>query len=122
MHEMSIVEALMEQITEMAQEQNWEAVTRVRLKVGVMRQIVPDILEFCFNVASKGTIMEGAILEMEEIPLRVKCEGCGHIWSDREFLGLCPECGSIDVNVLGGMELELTNLEVEVKHAKAREH
>ncbi|HPT65298.1 MAG TPA: hydrogenase maturation nickel metallochaperone HypA [Acetomicrobium sp.] len=122
MHEMSIVEALMEQITKMAQEQNWEAVTRVRLRVGVMRQIVPDILEFCFNVASKGTIMEGAILEMEEVPLRVKCEGCGHIWNDKEFLGLCPECGSIDANVLGGMELELTNLEVEVKHAKAREH
>lgn len=118
MHEMSIVEALMEQIMKMAEEGNWKAVTKVRLKVGVMRQIVPDILEFCFEIASKGTITEGAVLDIEEVPLSIRCDECGYEWDDREFLGLCPKCGSIYVNVLNGMELELTNLEVEVRNAE----
>jgi hydrogenase nickel incorporation protein HypA/HybF len=121
MHEMSIVEALMEQIIEMSQDEDWGAVTRIRLKVGSMRQIVPDILKFCFDVASKGTIMENALLEIDEIPLLIKCDECGYLWSDREYLGMCPKCSSINVNLLNGMELELTNLEVETKHAKTCE-
>ncbi|HOK20531.1 MAG TPA: hydrogenase maturation nickel metallochaperone HypA, partial [Thermosynergistes sp.] len=92
--------------------------SRVTLKVGKLRQVVPEVMVFCFEAASKGTPVEGASLEIEEVPLASRCTRCGREWSDSESLGLCPFCGSADVDVVQGMELLLESVEVELDGAE----
>lgn len=118
MHEMSLVEALMDTLLDMQRRQGWSRVSRVTLKVGKLRQVVPEAMVFCFEVASKGTPVEGASLEIEEAPLVSRCTRCGEEWSDSESLGLCPFCGSADVEVVQGMELLLESVEVELDSAE----
>jgi len=118
MHEMSLVEALMDTLLDMQRRQGWSRVSRVTLKVGRLRQVVPEAMVFCFEVASKGTSVEGASLEIEEAPLVSRCTRCGEEWSDSESLGLCPFCGSVDVEVVQGMELLLESVEVELDSAE----
>ncbi len=118
MHEMSLVEALMDTLLEMQRCQGWSRVSRVTLKVGKLRQVVPEAMAFCFEVVSKGTPVEGASLEIEEVPLASRCTHCGKEWSDSENLGLCPFCGSVDVDLVQGMELLLESVEVELDDAE----
>ena len=118
MHETSLVEALMDTLLDMQRRQGWSGVSRVTLKVGKLRQVVPEAMVFCFEVASKGTSVEGASLEIEEAPLVSRCTRCGEEWSDSESLGLCPFCGSVDVEVVQGMELLLESVEVELDSAE----
>lgn len=98
-----------------AEENGWPAVTRVTLKIGKMRQVIPDVMKFSFSVASEGTPLEGAELEIIELPLSFTCRKCGFAWKEEVFS--CPGCGSSDVEIMQGMELEIDSVEVEEDNA-----
>ena len=94
MHEMSLVEALMDTLLDMQRRQGWSRVSRVTLKVGRLRQVVPEAMVFCFEVASKGTSVEES-LEIEG-PSGQPSTRCGEEWAIRRAWGW-PLCGSVDV-------------------------
>lgn len=88
-------------------------VRKVILKVGKMANVVPDCLNFCFEVLSQGTKCQGASLVIEEEPVTVQCQACG-----KEFLGegfplLCPDCGSRNARITGGTGITIDSLEVD---------
>jgi hydrogenase nickel incorporation protein HypA/HybF len=88
-------------------------VTKVELKVGHLRQVVPSALEFSFAIVAEGTEVEGAELAMEVVPAAGRCRACG---AEGEFPGLplmCQSCGDFDVELLQGDELLVDSLEVE---------
>jgi len=111
MHELSLVGAVVESLEEMAREKGWKKVTKVTLKIGRMRQVIPEVMVFSFSVATEGTIMEGSSLEIEEVPLTSRCLVCGEEWEGLFFL--CPRCGSDEIETTGGMEMDLKSVEVE---------
>ncbi|MBL3593625.1 MAG: hydrogenase maturation nickel metallochaperone HypA [Synergistaceae bacterium] len=114
MHEMSLVEALMEALLEAFEKHpNWLRARRVELHVGRLRQVVPEAMIFCFDVASRGTPLEGACLDLVEIPLEAFCEACGHRWGPEDLVFFCPACGSVDVETVAGMDLDIASMEVE---------
>ena len=88
-------------------------VTLVSLRVGRLRQVIPDTLEFYFAFAARDTVCEGARLEQELIDLRLGCGGCGHEWELEIPAFRCPECGGADVAILRGDEFEVESIEVE---------
>jgi hydrogenase nickel incorporation protein HypA/HybF len=88
-------------------------VTKVELKVGYLRQVVPAALAFGFELVAQGTPVEGAELEIEEVPARVRCERCGAEGELDGFPLCCPSCGSLDVAVTAGEELHVEALEVD---------
>ncbi|PIE54807.1 MAG: hydrogenase expression protein HypD [Dethiosulfovibrio peptidovorans] len=113
MHEMSLVSALLDSLQEMKEAHDWKAVISVTLKVGAMRQVVPETMIFAFQVSVRGTSLDGATLVLIPVPVRFFCAACGARWG-REKLGyLCPSCGGMDVVLEQGMELELDSVEVE---------
>lgn len=112
-HELSLVEALCKELLQQGQEQEWPRVTRIALRVGEMRQVVPDVLLFCFDVASKGTILEGAVLDIVPVPLLWMCLECGNVWPGDAANALCPNCGAMRTVLREGMELEIDFVEVE---------
>jgi hydrogenase nickel incorporation protein HypA/HybF len=88
-------------------------VTKVYLKVGHLRQVVPSALAFSFELVAQGTSVEGAELEMEEVPVSGRCREC-RVESRLEGFPLhCGACGGFDLQILEGEELYVESLELE---------
>ena len=110
MHELSIADAV---VTIASRHAAGRKVTRVDLKVGHLRQVVPDSLTFAFELVSAGTELEGAELVIEDVPASVLCRSCGAETQLHAFPAHCGECGGLDVEVSGGDELLVDSLELE---------
>ncbi|NLI95679.1 MAG: hydrogenase maturation nickel metallochaperone HypA [Synergistaceae bacterium] len=112
MHEMSLVEALLDSLLPLCAENGWKKVERIHLKIGSLRQVIPEALVFCFKTASAGTPLAEAEIEIAEIGIRQKCERCGLEWGGEIPLGRCAACGSIEITTTAGFEMEIDSLEV----------
>jgi hydrogenase nickel incorporation protein HypA/HybF len=110
MHELSIAES----ITGIAERHAaGRRVTRVDLRVGHLRQVVPSALEFAFELVAQGTCVEGAELVMEEVPAAGFCRSCRVETPLPRFPFACSACGGFDVEVTRGEELQVDSLELE---------
>jgi hydrogenase nickel incorporation protein HypA/HybF len=110
MHELAIAESVVRIACEHAGERR---VAKVELKVGHLRQVVPDALAFAFELVAHGTVAEGADLEIEEIPAAGRCRACGSETVMKGFPLQCAGCGSLDVELERGEELLVDALELE---------
>lgn len=108
MHELSIAESVVDVVLERT---DGHKVTSVRLLIGRLSGVVPDSLRFCFELAAAGTSLEGAELVIDEPAGRVHCRSCGQECARDDLILLCT-CGSADVEVISGRELQLTSVEV----------
>jgi hydrogenase nickel incorporation protein HypA/HybF len=86
-------------------------VMTVRLEIGRLAGVAPDALRFCFDVCARGTTLEGAALEIVDVPGRARCGGCGAEVAMESFLALCA-CGSAALEVVAGQELRIKDVEV----------
>ena len=108
MHELAIAESVVETVT---QRLPGATVTCVHLEIGALSGVVPDSIRFCFDLATEGTPLAGAALEITEPPARCRCRACGAEFQPDTPIVLCP-CGSADVAVLGGEELKILSVQV----------
>jgi hydrogenase nickel incorporation protein HypA/HybF len=113
MHEMSIAESLVDLIGDEARREGFAGVKRVRLKLGALGHVEPAALLFCFDVVARGTVAEGARLDMETVPGAGWCPRCGKSVAITQRYDLCPACGRSHVVMTAGDELRLAELEVE---------
>ena len=113
MHEVSIVESLIDILKDTARENGLSKITRITLRIGQMRQIVPEAMKFAFEVVGKGTVAEGAEIIMNTVPTRAQCNRCAERFPVDDYCFLCPSCGGIDVAVVEGKELFIDSLEGE---------
>ena len=109
MHELSIADAIVAIACEHA---GGRRVTKVEVKVGHLRQVVPSALEFAFELVSEGTVVEGAELRIEAVPAQIRCRSCAEKSRVEEFPFACGRCGDLDVEVEAGDELVVQALEV----------
>jgi hydrogenase nickel incorporation protein HypA/HybF len=110
MHELSIASAVLDVVERHAE---GRPVSRVELKVGHLRQVVPQALEFAWQLVAEGTVADGAELAMEEVPATVRCARCGAESTLTAFPARCAACGSLDTDVTGGDELLVDALELQ---------
>ena len=113
MHEMGLVQNIFDIVLRTAEQNSVSKVLRIHVRAGELRAIVPQQLQFCFEILSKESpIMEGAELAVETLPVKGKCKSCSHEFTVEEFRFLCPECEHEDIEILQGMELMVANIEV----------
>ncbi len=113
MHEMSLAENVLQIIEESARTQNFRRVRTVVLEIGALAAVEPDAMRFCFDAVTHGSIAEGARLEILDKPGEGWCAECGKTVLLCERLGLCPKCGGARVEITGGNEMRIKELEVE---------
>jgi hydrogenase nickel incorporation protein HypA/HybF len=96
-------------------------VKSVRLRIGEMAGVVPESLRFCFEVASEGTRAQGAELFIDEVPIKCQCASCDAEFSVERFMFICPTCGTSDVKLISGNELDVVELDLLEENDPARE-
>ena len=110
MHELALAESIVRIATAHAA---GRPVARVELKVGHLRQVVPDALAFAFELVAQGTPVEGAELAIEEVPAAGRCRACGEHSVLDGFPLQCSACGGLDLELTAGEELLVDSLELD---------
>jgi hydrogenase nickel incorporation protein HypA/HybF len=113
-HELSVSCAVVDTAARHAQGRK---VTAVHLRVGALRQVVPDSLAFYFEIVARDTVCEGAALEQERVAARLRCAPCATEWGVDAPVFRCPECAGAAVEVVCGDELEVESIDVETEAA-----
>ena len=113
MHEMGIAMQIIEiAVASIPADLKNAQVKRVNLKVGKLAAVVPESLYFCFQIAAQDTPLCDAELNIEEIPLKIRCTDCNVEWTAHEPVFICRQCNGGSVKMLSGRELDITSIEV----------
>jgi len=108
MHELSVSSAVVNTVVRHAAGRR---VTAVHLRVGALRQVVPDSLEFYWGIVTRETVCEGARLEQELVPARLRCDNCDAEWQLDAPAFRCPTCEGLAA-IVAGEELEVESIDV----------
>jgi hydrogenase nickel incorporation protein HypA/HybF len=114
-HELSIATAVLNTALKHA---DGRPVSVVSMRVGRLRQVIPDSLSFYWDIVARDTACEGARLELLEVELALRCEDCGLAWEATEPVFRCGACGSASISIEAGEELEVDYIEVEEQEAE----
>lgn len=108
MHELSLCASVYQIAEKRAGERR---VAVIHLRIGRLRQVIPETLEYCWTLVSQDTDLDGARLDIDSVPVNLLCRDCGQESSPRDHLLLCGLCGAGNVEVTAGEEFVLTSLE-----------
>ena len=113
MHELAVTQNIIKISSEEADKHNASRVKEIRIKVGELSGLLPDCIQYYFDIASAGTRVEGALLKIEKIPITMRCKDCGaeEELSSRRYT--CGSCNSYNIKIIHGNEFYIDSLEVE---------
>ncbi|HOP15828.1 MAG: hydrogenase maturation nickel metallochaperone HypA [Chromatiaceae bacterium] len=113
MHEMSLCESIMQIIEDEAQRQGFKRVIRVRLEIGRLSGVEIEAMRFGFDAVTRDTLADGAELEIIQLPGTAWCLPCGCEVEVQQRFDACPQCGSYQLQVVSGDQMQIKDLEVE---------
>jgi len=113
MHEMSLCEGVIQMLEESARQQGFSRVKTVWLEIGALAGVELEAMRFSFDVIKRGTLADEARLEIIETPGQAWCLPCAKVITIQQRFDACPDCGSYPLQVTGGEELRVKELEVE---------
>lgn len=114
MHELSLCQDLLDQVTDLARQHRASSVACVRVQIGMLAGVEPLLLESAFSIARVGTVAERAELVTETVPPQVRCRACSAEAEATPSCLRCPACGSGDTQLIRGGELILARVELEL--------
>lgn len=110
MHELSVCAAIADAVARRAAER---PVAAIHLRIGQLRQVVPESLVYCWSLLSADTELDGSVLEVENVPARIACRDCGYEAEVGDLpLFVCAGCGGVRVSVVAGEEFLITALDL----------
>ncbi len=113
MHEMSLCECVLQVLQENALSQHFSKVKTVWLKIGALAGVELEAMRFCFDAVTRDTLADHASLEIIEVPGQAWCMRCARVVSVEQRFDACPDCGSYELQVTGGTEMKIHELEVD---------
>lgn len=113
MHEMALAESVLQLIEDAARRESFARVKTVWLEIGQLSSVEPEALAFCFDAVTRGTLAEGSRLEFIATPGSGWCMQCADTVPMNERYAACPCCGGYQLQVTGGAEMRVKELEVE---------
>lgn len=113
MHELSVAISIVDLAIEEAKKNNASSISEVEINLGTFSGVVRDALEFCFEVACKESIADGAKLTINEIPAKGYCLDCQQEVYPTELYSSCPHCDGYRIDMIEGKELKIKSIVVE---------
>jgi len=113
MHEIRIAKDLSDIVLEVAGSEKLSVVTKISISFGEMIQIVPDIFDFAFREAVRDTIASSSEVDIEIIPVKLKCKDCNNEFSLKNSFFSCNKCSSSDLDIITGKEMFVKSIEGE---------
>jgi hydrogenase nickel incorporation protein HypA/HybF len=107
MHELAVTESLLAIVVQSAIDNNAQKVTDIALTIGALSSIVDDSVQFYWNHISKGSVAEEATLHFNRIPATLLCLDCSTEFTLEDELTPCPNCDSINLNIIAGDEFQV---------------
>jgi hydrogenase nickel incorporation protein HypA/HybF len=112
MHEMALMESLIEIVEQAARDNDAPRIGAVRVEIGALSHVDPEALRFCFDAVARGSCCEGAHFDMIHIAGAGWCLDCEKEVALSERFGACPDCGGRRVQMTRGDDFRLLELEV----------
>ncbi len=114
MHELGIVQNIIDIIEEQMKIHSAKRLVGVELEFGAMTAVMPDAIEFAFTALTKDSPLEGAGLSITIIPIKAVCLDCGHEPVLDTFIPFCPICSSGVLSIVEGKdEMKIVSIEIE---------
>jgi len=113
MHELAIAESIVNISLREFKRSNLTSVKSIGIRIGVLSGVDPSALEFGFETIIMNTPLSGAKLKIEMVPVSAVCRSCGTPFETSEFIFICPNCSSGDIEVKRGQELDIIYLEAD---------
>ncbi len=113
MHELAVAQALVEQVDSVIRQHNASSASLIRVRIGPLAGVVPELLASAFPLAAAGSRMEHAELDLVAAPIQVRCQTCGAETEAALNRLICGACGDWHTQVLSGDELLLESVELE---------
>ncbi len=114
MHEMAIVQSIMDIVWQQAEANNAKRVVRICLEFGKLTAVQPESIDFAFEILSKGTLAEGAIVDVDIIPIKVHCMDCSETQTVDTYQAFCPSCSDGTLQIIAGRdEMRIAAIEIE---------
>ncbi|MEZ4743253.1 MAG: hydrogenase maturation nickel metallochaperone HypA [Bdellovibrionota bacterium] len=113
MHELSIAQNIVEIATQELHQWKGAKVCSISIELGEFSGVVKECLEFAFPEACKGSVLEGCALEVYCVDTVLRCLKCFNVDKAIDSSLLCRKCGSVQVEMIHGKELKITNMEIE---------
>jgi hydrogenase nickel incorporation protein HypA/HybF len=118
MHELSLAQGIIDIVHRSLPPENSQMVSVVRLKIGDLAGVVIESLEFCFTALVRETLLDGAILQIDRVPVQAVCLTCSSTFTVNEDLYRCPQCGAGQLDIISGRELQVTEIELHESHTE----
>ncbi len=113
MHEMGIAQQLVSIALEaIPKEIETPRVAVLHLRIGKLASVVEQSLTFCLEIITQDTPLEKVRLEIESVPVRLRCKRCQNQWETDNPLFQCPDCPDSQVEMISGREIEIISMEL----------
>ena len=112
MHEMSVCESMLGVVLRHAEKNHAGKVTRINLVLGEFSTVMPESVQFYFDIISKDTVAEGASLNFRRTKLIARCEECGDEFEVVEYDFTCPGCKGEKSEIISGREFQVESIEI----------
>ena len=113
MHEVGITQNLVEIAEQHARAGGHKKVLSVSVDIGELSGVVAEAVEFCFEVVSRDTLLEGSRLIINRISAKMNCRQCEQSFHADNYTFECPHCGGVKLDLVQGDELRMTEMEVD---------
>ena len=113
MHEFSIALSIVDIALKTAKNAGTEKVNEIEIDVGILSGVVIEALEFALESAVKDTFLEDAGIRINKIRARARCNKCNAVFEPDDVTAQCPDCNSVDFDIIHGKELRVKSINVD---------
>ena len=113
MHEMAITQSMFDLVLQHAEKAGAGRVGKINLVIGELTGVVGESVQFYLELLSKGTVVEGAVLDVTTVSAKTRCHDCGETFEMKRFDWTCSACGGKSLEAVAGRELYLESIEVD---------
>ncbi|MGN0316950.1 MAG: hydrogenase maturation nickel metallochaperone HypA [Lachnospira sp.] len=113
MHELPVTQGLCDLVVREADRAKASKVCSITVKMGAACDYVPEILQEYFDVLSEGTVANGAKLQIETVPITMRCNDCNKEYETPHYNPFCPQCSGNHTSMITGNEFYVDNIEIE---------